>query len=189
MEDTSRSLLERLSSEPSAGCWNRLVDLYTPLIRGWVRQFGAQESDIDDLVQEVMSVIVEKVPQFEHSGQRGAFRRWLRTIAFNCAQINFRARQKADRDPAQTVDEMLDPNGELEQQWEREHDEYVTQRLLDLLRPDFADSTWQAFLRQVIDEASPTEVAAELGITVNAAVIAKSRVLRRLRDEIRGLVE
>jgi RNA polymerase sigma-70 factor, ECF subfamily len=189
MEDTSRSLLERVRGQPSAESWTRLVDLYTPLIKGWVRHFGAKESDIDDLVQDVMSVIVEKVPQFEHSGQRGAFRRWLRTIAFNRTQLQFRARQKADRDPAETVTELVEPYGDLDQQWEREHDEYVTQRLLDLLRPDFANSTWQAFLRQVMDEAAPAEVAAELGISVNAALIAKSRVLRRLRDEIRGLVD
>jgi RNA polymerase sigma-70 factor (ECF subfamily) len=189
MDDTSRSLLERLRTQPSDEAWKRLVDLYTPLVRRWVRHFGARETDLDDLVQEVMSVVVQKMPRFEHSGQRGAFRRWLRTIAFNRAQLQFRARQKADRDPAEAVTEVPDPCSDLDQKWEREHDEYVTQRLLELLRPEFADSTWQAFLRLVMDEAAPAEVAAELDITVNAALIAKSRVLRRLRDESRGLVD
>lgn len=189
MDDTSRSLLDRLRDQPCEDSWTRLVDLYTPLIHRWVRHFGAAESDCDDLVQEVMSVVVKKLPEFAHSGQRGAFRRWLRTIAFNCTHLNFRARKKADRDPAETVTEVTDPHGDLEQQWEREHDEYVTTRALELLRPEFTASTWQAFLRQVIDAAAPADVAAELGLTVNAVLIAKSRVLRRLRDEIRGLVE
>lgn len=189
MEDTSRSLLDRLRGQPSDECWKRLVDLYTPLIRGWLRHFGTRETDVDDLIQEVMSVIVQKVPHFDHSGQRGAFRRWLRSIAFNRAQLHFRDRRKADRDPAEPVSEVADPVGELDQQWEREHDEYITHRLLDLLRPEFADSTWQAFLRQVLDEAAPADVASELGVSVNAVLIAKSRVLRRLRDEIRGLVD
>lgn len=189
MEDTSRSLLERLRGQPSDESWKRLVDLYTPLIRGWLRHFGTREADVDDVVQEVMSVVVQKVPQFDHSGQRGAFRRWLRSIAFNRAQLQFRARQRADRDPAEAVVEVADPCDGLDQQWEREHDEHVTHRLLELLRPEFSDSTWQAFLRQVMDEAAAADVAAELGISVNAALIAKSRVLRRLRDEIRGLVD
>ncbi len=189
MEETSRSLLERLRHHPSDECWKRLVDLYTPLIQRWLRHFGTREADVDDLVQEVMSVVVEKVPRFEHSGQRGAFRRWLRTIAFNRAQLQFRALQKPDRDRAQAVPEVPDPDGDLDQQWEREHDEFVTRRLLELLRPEFTDSTWQAFLRQVMDEAAAAEVATELGISVNAALIAKSRVLRRLRDESRGLVD
>jgi RNA polymerase sigma-70 factor (ECF subfamily) len=182
-------LLERLRDRPSDECWKRLVDLYTPLIQRWLRHFGTREADIDDLVQEVMSVVVQKMPRFDHSGQRGAFRRWLRSIAFNHAQLQFRARQKVDRDPAQAITEVPNPLEELDQQWEREHDEFVTHRLLELLRPEFTDSTWQAFLRQVMDEAAPADVAAELGVTVNAVLIAKSRVLRRLRDEVRGLVD
>lgn len=189
MEETPHSLLDRLRDHPSDECWKRLVDLYTPLIQGWVRRFGTRDSDVDDLVQEVMSVIVQKIPRFEHTGQKGAFRRWLRTIAFHRANHYFRDQGKADRDPAETIIEVVDPGSELEQQWEREHDEFVTQRLLELLRPEFSQSTWQAFLRQVVDEAAPAAVAAELGITVNAALIAKSRVLRRLRKEIQGLVD
>ena len=189
MESTPHSLLERLRCHPSDGSWTRLVDLYTPLIRGWVRRFGARESDVDDLVQEVMAVVVQKLPSFEHSGQKGAFRRWLRTIAVNRTQQLFRARAKADRDAAEPVAEVPDHSADPDQQWEQEHDKYVTERLLELMRPEFSESTWQAFLRQVVDEAGAADVAKELGITVNAALIAKSRVLRRLRKEIQGLVD
>ena len=189
MEETPHSLLERLRRHPSDGCWSRLVELYTPLIRGWVRRFGARESDIDDLVQEVMAVVVQKLPAFDHCGQKGAFRRWLRTIAINRTQHHFRARAKADRDPAEPVVEVPDPNGDLDLHWEQEHDKFVTERLLELMRPEFAESTWRAFLRQVVDEVGAADVAKELGITVNAALIAKSRVLRRLRKEIQGLVD
>ena len=189
MDDTSRSLLERLRQQPDDASWRRLVELYTPLIQNWLRHFGAPVADVDDLVQEVLSVVVKKLPQFQHSKNSGAFRRWLRTIAFNCAQINFRARSKDTRDPNQTLDELPDPAADLDQQWEREHDEYVTRRLLDLLRPEFTDTTWRAFLRQVIDEVAPAQAAAELGISVNAALIAKSRVLRRLRQESKGLLD
>src|SRR5262249_14222182 len=142
-----------------------------------------------DLVQEVLSVVVNKLPQFQHSARCGAFRRWLRSIAFNCAQINFRARRKDTRDPGRAVDELPDPAADPDHQWEREHDEFVMRRLLDLLRPEFTETTWRAFLRQVIEEAAPAQVASELGISVNAALIAKSRVLRRLRQESRGLLD
>jgi RNA polymerase sigma-70 factor (ECF subfamily) len=54
---------------------------------------------------------------------------------------------------------------------------------------EFEPKTWQAFRRQVLDEAQPKTVAAELEMTVNAVLIAKSRVLKRLRELARGLID
>ena len=65
----------------------------------------------------------------------------------------------------------------------------VEHRLLELIQPDFEPTTWQAFRRVVLDGARAAVVAAELGLSVNAVFIAKSRVQRRLREEMRGLVE
>jgi hypothetical protein len=62
-------------------------------------------------------------------------------------------------------------------------------RLLELIEPDFQPATWQAFRRQVIDGISAETVAAELGLTVNAVLIAKSRVLSHLRRNAAGLVD
>jgi RNA polymerase sigma-70 factor (ECF subfamily) len=60
---------------------------------------------------------------------------------------------------------------------------------MELIEPEFKPATWQAFSRLALDEAEPEKVAAELGLTVNAVFIAKSRVMRRLREEIEGLVQ
>jgi RNA polymerase sigma-70 factor (ECF subfamily) len=165
------------------------VELYTPLIQSWLRHFGTPSADVDDLVQEVLCVVVKQIPHFQDSQQRGAFRRWLRTIAFNHAQINFRARGKNSRDCQQHVETIPDPATDPDRRWEREHDEYVIRRLFEMLRPEFTATTWQAFQRQVLDNFTPAQTASELGISVNAALIAKSRVHRRLRQESRGLVD
>lgn len=189
MDATPLSLLERLCQQSDEASWKFLVELYTPLIQNWLRHFGAPGTDLDDLVQEVLVVVVRKLPQFQHSGQRGAFRRWLRHIAYHCSQINFRARSRDAGDRNRLLEELPDPAADLDHQWEREHDEYVMSKLLGLLRPDFTDTTWRAFLGQVVDNRAPAQVAAELGISVNAALIAKSRVLRRLRQESCGLLD
>ncbi len=84
------------------------------------------------------------------------------------------------------LDQLEDPASDLSRRWDREHDQYVLQRLLELIEPDFRPATWRAFRRQVIDEASPEAVAAELGLTVNAVLIAKSRVLSHLRPRCPG---
>ena len=87
------------------------------------------------------------------------------------------------------LDQLEDPASDLSRRWDREHDEFVLHRLLDLIEPDFRPATWQAFRRQVIDGASAETVAAELGLTVNAVLIAKSRVLSHLRRNAEGLVD
>jgi RNA polymerase sigma-70 factor (ECF subfamily) len=87
------------------------------------------------------------------------------------------------------LDRLADPASDLSRLWDREHDEFVLNRLLGLIEPEFRPATWQAFRRQVIDGASPDIVAAELGLSVNAVLIAKSRVLSRLRRNAEGLVD
>ena len=75
MAETSFSLLHRLRTQPDTDSWRRLVDLYTPLIQGWLRRHAVSSADADDLTQDVMSVVVRELPNFKHNAQRGAFHR------------------------------------------------------------------------------------------------------------------
>lgn len=190
MDETSRSLLERVRDSADSESWRRLVDLYTPWLQGWLRRCHVPETDCDDLIQEVLVVVAKEVSGFQLSERRGAFRNWLRTILFNRLQNYWRQQQTRPLVGATDVLTMLeDPNGALDRIWNQEHDEYVTRRLLELIEPEFMATTWRAFRRQVVDDCPAATVAAELNMTANAALIAKSRVLRRLREEARGLTD
>jgi RNA polymerase sigma factor (sigma-70 family) len=194
MSETSLSLLQRLRVEPDDASWKRLVDLYTPLLQKWLRRHFLLEADAEDLVQEVMAVLVREVPRFEHNGQPGAFRRWLRTILVHRLQGFWRARQgrpvaSGDSDLAKRLEQLEDPASGLSQLWDQEHDRHVMGRLLEQIEPQVATSTWQAFRRVVLDGKDEEIVAKELGLSVNAVFIAKSRVLARLRREAQGLID
>jgi RNA polymerase sigma-70 factor (ECF subfamily) len=194
MPETSVSLLDRLRKRPVAGDWQRLVDLYTPWLDTWLCRQGVSPADADDLVQEVLSVVVREVPGFRHDQRKGAFRCWLRTIAVNRLRAFWRSRQThavatGDSDMEQRLDELADSNSSLSRLWDQEHDQHVLKRLLELVEPEFAQATWQAFRRVALEGARPAEVAAELGLSGNAVLLAKSRVLRRLREEAQGLVD
>jgi RNA polymerase sigma-70 factor (ECF subfamily) len=194
MSETSASLLDRLRDAPDEASWQRLVDLYTPLIHGWLRRHAALQQDLDDVVQEVLTVVVRKLPQFRREPRPGAFRRWLRSIAVNCLRDFWRAqrgRPTATGDSAvlDMLDRLEDPNSDLSRLWDQEHDRHVTQRLLEYIKPRFAAATWQAFKRVTLDGVAPERVAEELGLTVNAVFIAKSRVLTLLRREGEGLID
>ncbi len=194
MSETSTSLLERLRDPTDVAAWRRLTDLYSPLIRGWLRRYALQAPDLDDLVQEVLSVLVRELPGFRHNERRGAFRSWLRTITVHRLRAFWRAqRLRPDAagggDLPKELEQLEDPDSDLSRRWDEEHDRHVARRLLELIEPDFAPTTWRAFRRLVLEGSPAREVAAELGVTVNAVLIAKSRVLQRLRQERRGLTD
>lgn len=191
MSETPLSLLERLRRNPDEASWKRLVTLYHPWLERFLRHACVNDSDIDDLRQEVLAVVVREMPNFEHNGQAGAFRRWMRNIVVNRLHAYWHARQSRTRQLGDQVllQEVPDKVDGLEAFWDQEHDRQLTQGLLSLVEDCFSRSTWRAFLRQVMDGMPAANVAAELGISTNAALLAKSRVLSRLRTEGRLLLD
>src|SRR5438445_13871875 len=152
MPDTSLSLLERLHQNPDDAAWQRMVDLYTPLIRGWMRRYALREPDADDLVQDVLAIVVRKLPEFEHQPRIGSFRRWLRNITVNCLRDfwrynRFRPKPTGNGEFGHVLDQLEDPESALSRLWDREHDDQIIRRLLELIRPRFEEKTWQAFQR------------------------------------------
>ena len=89
----------------------------------------------------------------------------------------------------QMVNELQDPHSTLSQQWDREHNEFVVQAMLARIEHEFKPSTWQAFHRLALQQQSVDQVAASLDISPNAAFIARSRVLKRLREVAGDLLE
>lgn len=183
---TSTSLLDQARGR-RAGAWERLVALYTPVLEAWLTAAGLQAADRDDLRQRVLLVLVRQLPDFVYNGRPGAFRAWLRGITVNLLREFWRTRPHPES--GSVLDQLSDPGAGLSQLWDEQHDRHVLHALMGLVRPEFTDTTWQAFRRLALDGATAREVAAELGLSVNAVLIAKSRVLSRLRQEGSGLVD
>jgi RNA polymerase sigma-70 factor (ECF subfamily) len=187
MHTTPVSLLERVRKPGEQQAWNRLVEMYTPLLFYWARRMGLQESDAADLVQDVFILLVHKLPEFVYD-RRKSFRNWLRTILHNKWRDRLRrASVHARQDSGLT--EMADSDDALEELWEKEYRELLVARALELMQSDFQPTTWQACWETTVSGRPAAEVAAALGMTVDAVYAAKSRVLRRLRQELEGLLE
>src|SRR5258708_3966903 len=108
MHTTSASLLERLRQPDAADAWRRFVRLYTPLLYYWARGLGLPTHDAADLVQEVLVVLVHKLPEFNYDPTK-SFRGWLRTIALNkwrerCRRFAARPDQAGDTGLAEVAD-------------------------------------------------------------------------------------
>jgi RNA polymerase sigma-70 factor (ECF subfamily) len=191
MLSTSPSLLQRVRRlEPAA--WERLCALYGPVVYGWCRRAGLQDSDALDGVQEVFRLVFQHLGQFQEGRGGGRFRGWLWAITTNQLRLHHRQAQRrptvGDRDPAEFPANLDDPpscedapEGEAVRQ-------AVIRRALDLVRHDFTEQTWLIFVRTTLQEQSCQDVAAELGLSANAVRQARFRVLRRLRQELDGLI-
>lgn len=189
--NTSHSLLEQARDPGDATSWRRLTDLYSPLVRRWVRPYVAQPADTDDVLQDVLTVLVRELPRFEHNGRPGAFRAWLKAMTVNRLREHRRRRQVGSGGDAvlEQLHRLEDPNSDLSRSWDDEHDRHVAQTLLESIRLEFQPATWRAFEATVRDGRPTAEVAAELGLSENAVLIAKSRVLKRLRQKAEGLID
>jgi RNA polymerase sigma-70 factor (ECF subfamily) len=189
MHTTSISLLERLRQQvtPDAD-WQRFVRLYTPLLYYWARKLDLPPSDAADLVQDVFVLLVQKLPMFVYD-QDKSFRGWLRAILRNKWREQARRRTlpavEASTSEQTEVSGQDDPS-EFE---DAEYRQHLVGRALRIMQDEFQPATWKACWECVVADRPPEIVAAELGLTVNAVYLAKSRVLRRLRQELRGLLD
>ncbi len=194
MESTSLTLINRLRLGEDSEAWVRMFGLYRPLLVVWIRKFGVQAADEDDLLQEVLLTVSTGLKSFEHNGRPGAFRTWLRNILVNRLRNFWRARDRRplaadDSDIERRLTQLEDSASATSQLWDRQHDLFVLHQLLELSRARFSSETWTAFTRVALHGERPDIVAREMGLSLNAIFIAKSRVLSRLRQEAVSLVE
>jgi RNA polymerase sigma-70 factor (ECF subfamily) len=165
------------------------LTIYEPLLRHWLRAASLQPVDEDDLTQQVLTVLVRKLPNFRHNGRDGAFRTWLRSVTLReIAEFHRRQAALPSAQNQEALDILPAPVDELARSWDAEYERHVLCGLLELIKQDFTPRAWRVFQRIALDGASPQTVAEEMGMTVNAVTLTKSRLMRRLRQEARGLI-
>ena len=187
MNTTPPSLLERVRQPADQEAWARLVALYTPLICYWARRVGLQDQDAVDLAQDVFTVLVRKLPEFKYDRHK-SFRGWLRAITLNKWREKLR-RESARREEGDGALAELAAPDEGQTFWETEYRQHLAARALKLMQAEFQPTTWKACWEVVVSGRPAAEVADELQITLGAVYAAKSRVLRRLRQELAGLLD
>lgn len=168
--------------------------LYGPLIYHWSRRSGLQPSDAADIFQEVCCCLIRGLPSFREDPSRGwTFRKWLSTITLNCIRDYFR---RLPRNPVgqggTTAHNQFHQIADFHDKAEDSHlseQNLLVHGALDLIRPEFSKSTWQAFWRVAIEGHSTDDVARSMRTTPSAIRQANYRVRRRLREELEDKFE
>jgi RNA polymerase sigma-70 factor (ECF subfamily) len=189
---TPLSLLERVRGHDPAA-WHRLVRLYRPLVLAWCARSGVSASDAEDVAQEVFTAAAAALERFRHDRPGDTFRGWLRAITRNQILVLFRrgrghAQAEGGSEAWQNLQAVVDP---LPGPGEDEGAELgrLYQQAAELVRGEFEERTWKAFELTVIEDRDTADVARELNMTANNVRQAKSRVLRRLREEAGDLLD
>jgi RNA polymerase sigma-70 factor (ECF subfamily) len=191
-QSTSLSLLERARRrEPRA--WERLVEVYRPLVLFWCGRGGLHGPDAEDVSQEVFAAAAAGLDGFRRDRPGDTFRGWLRGITRNHVLLFRRRNQHQPRAEGgaagwEQLQEVADPLAGDDEQEQTEVGR-LYRRALELLRGDFEERTWRAFCRTVLDGRPPASLTAELGMTAAAIRQAKARVLRRLKEEVGDLLD
>jgi RNA polymerase sigma-70 factor (ECF subfamily) len=185
-------LLRRVQQGEPEG-WKRLMMLYAPLVSWWCRRVGLHEVDAQDVAQEVFKTVAARVAGFHKDDQPGSFRRWLRAITRNKVGDHSRAcrvvPQAAGGSEAQKRLAGLAAAEEPSDEEEASERCLLCRRILEVVRGEFEPRTWEAAWRTAVDGDRAADVAAALGLSAGAVYTAKSRVLARLRRELRDLME
>jgi RNA polymerase sigma-70 factor (ECF subfamily) len=191
---TSSSLLDRVKARDDAA-WRRLVRIYGPLVLYWCRSPGIRDEDRGDICQDVFRAVAANIDGFRRDQAGGTFRGWLRTITRSKVMDHFRRqnRQPAAATGGSDAHErfLAIPDSDASSVPEASGQEkaILVNETLALIRPEFEDRTWQAFWRATVEGQQSGVVAEALEMTPGAVRQAKSRILRRLREELNQLLD
>jgi RNA polymerase sigma-70 factor (ECF subfamily) len=186
------SLLQRARAR-DAGAWDRLVYLYRPLVRFWCTRAGLTDEDAEDLAQEVFVAVFAGLGGFRRDRPGDSFRGWLRGVTRNKLLMHFRReRGEPQAEGGSSAWEELqgaaDPFAGVEDE-ETPEFRQVYHRALEQVRGEFEPATWQAFWLTVIEARSPASLTEELHMTAASIRQAKSRVLRRVKQEVGDILD
>jgi len=193
---TSTTLIYRVKAmEPEA--WRRFVHLYGPLVYRWCRHAGLRDDDAADVGQDVFQAVARKIAGFSHDRPGATLRGWLWRITKN--KVADAARGKlpgaepvGGTDGLTVVNNLPAPDpGEADDPRtpDPEEDRILLRRALDLILDTFSDESRRAFHMVVVEGRPAADAARELGLTVNAVYLAKSRIKKRLKAEFDGVLD
>jgi RNA polymerase sigma-70 factor (ECF subfamily) len=186
-DTTSPSLLARARAN-DAEAWARLVRLYHPLVAAWCARGGVPAADVDDVAQEVFAATAAGLVGFRRDRPGDTFRGWLRVVTRHQVALYFRRARRQPRAEGgsdaltalQAVPEPPVPSPEEDAVEVRD----LYRRALEQVRGGFEEGTWRAFWMTVVEGRATAAVADDLGVTPAAVRQSRSRVLRRLKEEV-----
>ena len=186
--NTRPSLLVRIRQPEDAEAWRTFVSIYAPVVFNYSRRRGLQDADATDLTQEVMKEVMKSIRSFDYQPEKGRFRDWFGTVVRRELGRFWERQKRAGKSTA--AESMAEiPAGREDTAWNEEAHAQILRVALLRIRPNFEAVTWQAFTLVWLENRPAAETATRLGVPIETVYVAKSRVLKRLEDEVLDLAD
>lgn len=166
--------------------WAEFVRLYTPLIFQWARRTGVQVQDSRDIVQDVLAIVFQKLPEFRYDASK-SFRGWLKTITLNKHREHCRKNKKVVNANQSALLDLAIANAEST--WDLNYRQALVDQALELIRHEFQTNTWNAVREFSTTDEKATVIAERHNVSVWTIYSGKSRMMARLREIVEGLLD
>lgn len=190
--ETNVSLLCRVRDTTDQNAWAEFVELYTPMVFGYLCRTGLQYADSADLAQDVLVAVNKHIGRFDYDPALGRFRGWLQSITRNKLRSFIKSQKRkatASGDSAvmQMLTQIESADESDDERWETQYRKTTMDWAMNRVRSAVQSNTWDAFWATSVEGKNTEVVAAELGMSAGAIYLAKARVLARIRDQIRWI--
>lgn len=185
--ETRASLLIKLQDSRNQQAWTEFLEIYEPLIARLARRRGIQAADVGEVTQEVLMAVAAAIHRWESKSGQGSFRGWLATITRNLV-VNFLIRQsrhprgRGDTSFKNWLEDQPAPEGEVSALFDLERRRQTFRWAAEQIRPEFRETTWQAFWMTAVEDREIADVTQKLGVTAGVVYVSRSRVMKRLRE-------
>lgn len=188
---TRLSLLIRMRNLRDDDAWKEFFESYGPRIFRWCRRAGLQESDASDVTQEVLTRLMRAIQSFDYDSSRGRFRGWLTIVTNNAVRDYVKQQQRAgihEGDPIllRHLSSLQSPSAidELAAEIDAESEQEILREAEVRVQLRVAMETWEAYRMTAVDGVKPSVVSQKIGMKTSEVYVAKSRVIKMLKEEV-----
>lgn len=186
MSTTRATLLERVRDSRDAAAWEEFFALYAPLLESYARAFGLSAPDAEDIRDQCLAVVVQRIGTFHYDRSKGSFKGWLHRIARDKV-VDAMRRPRTERPETAALLALPDLGADQDEVWEREwRAEHLRFALAEVRRA--RDVHGRELIDLLLDESlSASEVGARAGLNANQVYKARARFVEEVGDVMRRL--
>ncbi len=194
---TRETLLERLKGIEDHASWLDFFNTYWRLIHGFAVKSGLTEDEAQDVVQDTVLSVARNIPEFQYDPAKCSFKTWLLNLTRWRIVDQIRKRESAGflngaggpNDVERlAIEEIPMPGGcDLERIWNDEWGANLLDAAAQRVKRQVKPRQYQMFYLHVLKELPVKEVAQRIGASVGSVYLAKHRVGRLFKREVKLL--
>ncbi len=183
---TQASLIQRVRDLTDTASWAEFDRLYRPFLLRIARRSGLSPEDADEVVQEVFAKVAQAIVEFRLDRERGRFRGWLKAITVR--KLIDRRRRRAG--PYRQSRSATSRPCSIRSRTNGTGSTAAICWIMPCRKSARVESkTWTCFEEHTLKRRPAEDIAAELGMTVNAVYQNAFRTIKRIRERCQDYEE